>query len=137
MTSRTPARRRRPFGLYAVIVLLLLQNTTLVVDDDQVRFGLANLLPADSDLDRAATLLSVGLAVALLIVVIGLWRLQRWAWVVTMIFVGLGLAAGIIEYFRDQPLYWTMLVNVFIVFYLNQRDVQDVFERRRPRELRA
>lgn len=137
MTTEAPRRRRRPFGLYAVIVLLLAQNTTLVIDGDEVRFGIAGILPADADLDRAAVALSVALGVAILIAITGLWRLKRWAWVATMVLVGAGLTVGIIQYFREAPLYWTMITNVFIVFYLNQRDVQDGFERRRPRELRA
>jgi hypothetical protein len=137
MTTETPTKRRRPFGLYAVIVLLVAQNLVIVVQPDNVRIGLARLLPEDVDDSTALRMLSAGLAVVFLIVIAGLWRLKRWAWVATMIFVGAGLAIGIIQYFRDLPLYWTMITNVFIVFYLNQRDVQDAFERRRPRELRA
>jgi lysylphosphatidylglycerol synthetase-like protein (DUF2156 family) len=137
MTTEAPRKRRRPFGLYAVIVLLVAQNLVIVVQPDNVRIGLARLLPEDVDDSTAVRVLSAGLAVAFLIVIAGLWRLKRWAWVATMIFVGVGLVIGIVQYFRDLPLYWTMLTNVFIVFYLNQRDVQDAFERRRPRELRA
>jgi hypothetical protein len=137
MTIEAPRKRRRPFGLYAVIVLLVAQNFVIAVQPDNVRIGLARFLPEDVDDSTAVRVLSTVLAVAFLTVIVGLWRLKRWAWVATMIFVGIGLTIGIIQYFRDLPLYWTMITNVFIVFYLNQRDVQDAFERRRPRELRA
>jgi hypothetical protein len=136
-SERAPTRRRRPFGLYAVIVLLLAQNLVIAVQPEEVRIGIARLLPEDVGDTTAVRVFSLVLAIIFLFVMVGLWRLKRWAWVTTMIVVGIGLTLGIIQYLRDTPLYWTMLFNVFIVFYLNQRDVQDVFERRRPRELRA
>ena len=136
-TDPAPGKRRRPFGLYAVIALLLAQNLVIAIQPDEVRIGVARLLPEDLSDTTAVRAFSLGLVVIYLFVIVGLWRLKRWAWVTTMIFVGIGLTLGIIQYVRGTPLYWTMLFNVFIVFYLNQRDVQDVFERRRPRELRV
>lgn len=134
---QTPRRRKRPFGLYAVLVLLLLQGPSLIASGDEVRYGLGRIVPAGQDPGAAADLLGISLSLISLVLIVGLWRFKRWAWVGTMMFVGLGLTVGIIQYLRDQPLYGTMLLNVFIVFYLNQRDVQDLFERRRRRELRA
>jgi hypothetical protein len=137
VAAPTPRRRKRPFGLYAVLVLLALQGPSLIASRDQVRYGLGRMVPAGQDAGQVADLLGIPISLIVLVLVVGLWRLKRWAWVGAMIFVGLGLTAGIIQYLRDQPLYGTMLLNVFIVFYLNQRDVQDLFERRHPRELRA
>ena len=137
MAVATPRRRKRPFGLYAVLVLLALQGPSLIASRDQVRYGLGRMVPAGQDAGQVAEILGILLALIVLVLVVGLYRLRRWAWVGTMIFVGVGLTLGIIQYLRDQPLYGTMLLNVFIVFYLNQRDVQDLFERRRPRELHA
>jgi hypothetical protein len=120
-----------------VLVLLALQGPSLIASGDQVRYGLGRLVPEGQDAAQVAEILGIPLSLIVLVLIVGLWRLKRWAWVGTMIFVGLGLTVGIVQYLRDQPLYGTMLLNVFIVFYLNQRNVQDVFERRRPRELRA
>jgi hypothetical protein len=133
----TPRTRKRPFGLYAVLVLLVLQGPSLIASGDEVRAGLDRIVPAGQDPGQVAELLTIPLSLIVLVLVVGLYRLRRWAWVGTMLFVGLGLTVGILQYLRDQPLYGTMLLDVFIVFYLNQRNVQDVFERRRPRELRA
>jgi hypothetical protein len=133
----TPRRRKRPFGLYAVLVLLALQGPSLIAAGDHVRYGIGRMVPEGQDAGQVADLLGIPISLIVLVLVVGLYRLRRWAWVGTMIFVGLGLTVGIIQYLRDQPLYGTMLLNVFIVFYLNQRDVQDLFERRHPRELRA
>jgi hypothetical protein len=137
VTVPTPRRRKRPFGLYAVIVLLLLQGPSLIASRDEVRYGLGWIVPAGQNTGAVADLIGISLSLIALVLIVGLWRLKRWAWVGAMMFVGLGLTVGIIQYLRNQPLYGTMLLNIFIVFYLNQRDVQDLFERRRPRELQA
>ena len=120
-----------------MIALLLAQNLVIAIQPDEVRIGVARLLPEDLGDTMAVRAFTLSLVVIYLFVIVGLWRLKRWTWVTTMIFVGIGLTLGIIQYLRDQPLYGTMLLDVFIVFYLNQRDVQDLFERRRPRELHA
>jgi hypothetical protein len=76
--------------------------------------------------------LGIPVLLIVLALVVGLYRLRRWAWVGAMLFVGIGVSVGIIQYVRGLPLYGMMLLNVFIVFYLNQRDVQAIFERGRP-----
>jgi hypothetical protein len=127
---RRNRERRRPFGLYAVLVLLFLQGPSLIAGGHQVRDGLVELLPAGQDPDQAVLVLDTPVFLIVLVLLVGLWRLKRWAWVGTMIFVGIGLSVGIIQYLRGQPLYGTMLLNVGIVFYLNQRAAQDRFARR-------
>jgi hypothetical protein len=124
--------RRRPFGLYAVLVLLFLQGPSLLVSGDQVSDGLARVLPAGQDPTRVAEILGIPVEVIVLVLIVGLWRRRRWAWVGTMLFVGVGLTFGIIQYVRGLPVYGAMLLNVFIAFYLNQREVQAAFERRHP-----
>lgn len=71
------------------------------------------------------------LALLLIIVALGIWLLRRWAWVATMILIGAGMAIGILRYARETPLYPTMVLNLLTVFYLNQREVQDLFTPRR------
>jgi hypothetical protein len=62
-----------------------------------------------------------------LIVSIGLWRLQRWAWVATMTWAGINMAQALWAYWIDTPQYTAMALSVVIVLYLNQRDVQLAF----------
>ncbi len=60
-------------------------------------------------------------------IIIGLWRTARWAWVLIMVQVGLGMASDLWGYFHGYPSYTSMLINVIIVFYLNQSEVQRAF----------
>ncbi len=71
-------------------------------------------------------------ALALAITAVGLWLLKRWAWVATMVLVGIGLFTGIWQVLLGRPLDITLLFNVIVVFYLNSRDVQNAFSRRTP-----
>jgi len=57
----------------------------------------------------------------------GLWRLKRWAWVAVMLWTGLTLAGALAYYLQGKPEYALMVEGVVIVFYLNQRDVQQAF----------
>jgi len=66
-----------------------------------------------------------------LLSVYGLWRMQRWAWFITMLDLGLSMSIGLYSYYYGDPDYWTMFFNVVMVFYLNQREVQNAFIRKR------
>jgi uncharacterized membrane protein (DUF2068 family) len=68
-----------------------------------------------------------------LLCAIGLWRRQRWAWFLTMLQVGVFMIEDLYGYFTGAPeeeYAWSMLLNVIMVFYLNQREVQAIFTRK-------
>ena len=69
----------------------------------------------------------VSLGVLALIVSLGLFRLKRWAWLLAMTMEGLNLASALIAYRVSHPEYLTMVVGVFIVLALNQREVREAF----------
>ncbi len=81
------------------------------------------------EIDNPVTMRITFLAIILIdaLIIIGLWRMQRFAWVLIMIQAGLGMASDLWGYFHGYPAYTSMLINVIIVFYLNQREVQRVF----------
>jgi hypothetical protein len=139
--------RRRPFGLYMVIALILANALALALEAILVYFRLPGATSADlqdlfavravDSLARALLVVTVAVLAALIAVAFGLWRLRRWAWVATMIIIGIGLATDILGYFHGNPHYAGMLVHVLIVFYLNDREVQSLFARRRAGETAA
>jgi hypothetical protein len=128
--------RRRPFGIYVIVVLFLLHVASIFTDVLRLRFGLPSLILPEVE-GEWATIINQAVAVVLLVTALGLSLLKRWAWIVTMLVTGIGLAYGIVLYWRGTPLYTGMVINVLIVFYLNQRAVQRAFERREPTEQRA
>ncbi len=81
-------------------------------------------------LDRDVnTVLAFGTPILLiqLVIMIGLWRLRRWAWFLFMVQLGIGMAIYIWAYVNGVALYIYMLLNIIMVFYLNQHEVQHVF----------
>ncbi|MDD1751874.1 MAG: DUF2127 domain-containing protein [Methanotrichaceae archaeon] len=71
------------------------------------------------------------------VLAVGFWRMQRWAWICGMILVGLNLAADLWGYFQGNRYWISMIINILIVFYLNQRDVQRAFSRKEEPEVTA
>ena len=129
--------RKRPFGIYAIIVLLLLNISILFLPGVAAFMeGIGVVLPGFGSLvaDQQAMIPSLIIATVNLITVAGLLLLKRWAWVMSMVLAGISMAIGLVVYFEGRPLYVTMLLNVILVFYLNQRDVQATFTRRFPGE---
>ncbi len=139
---------KRPFGIYAIIFLFVLFGVVAVFDIVRVRFGLptallvqiAELIPEGSSLSGLPRLffrdtdILVGINAAILFIVvftaIGLWFRLRQAWVVAMVLIGIGLVYNIWNYLEGTPLFVNMTINVFAVFYLNERSVQAYFEQR-------
>jgi hypothetical protein len=73
------------------------------------------------------------LAVLMFVVSVELLRLRKWAWLASMSVQGIGLAAALLAYMRQEPNFPSMFLGVLLVFYLNQQEVQDAF-RRKPGE---
>jgi uncharacterized membrane protein (DUF2068 family) len=126
-------RGQRPFGLKAIVALLLVQAIAGAVMVAAYFFenqlSLAQLGTATNALSAASALVISQLLFAplRLAAAIGLWRLHHWAWLLTMILLAYTLAFEIVAFFLAQPNFLMMVLGVVTVFYLNQREVQDLF----------
>lgn len=120
---------KRPFGIIAIIVLQLISVAGAALD---MYFG----YKGTTDVFFTQTVHTGGIptfnlvAIILgLVIAFGLWQLKRWAWFLVMIQLGLSMAGGLWLYAQGNPYYYDMIVDVIAVFYLNQRDVQQAFEK--------
>ena len=139
---------KRPFGIYAIIVMLLLAAAAAALDIVRIRTGFpSQLLQQIAELLREGTILT-GLSTRLVadeqvlilinliiigsmaVTIVGLWFRLYGAWLAAMLLIGIGLVYNIWNYLAGTPLYLSMLLHVFSVFYLNERSVQLSFERR-------
>lgn len=133
--------KRRPFGLLAIIVIqvLMMLGSGIVLLALGVGFVFATRMIVVDGIDPAAFQWALSpldiLTMVLTFLIngvcaIGLWRRQRWAWFLTMLQLGAFMISDLYSYFTNSPpetYAWSMLLNVFMVFYLNQRDVQAIF----------
>ena len=133
--------RRRPFGLLAIIVIqvLMMVGSFLLLLLAFVTFVFASRMIVVDGIDPAAFKWDLSAADILMMVLtfvvngvcaVGLWRRQRWAWFFTMLQLGAFMISDLYSYFTNSPpetYAWSMLLNIFMVFYLNQRDVQAIF----------
>lgn len=118
--------KRRPFGLYPIIILQLFLAIMLVMallGEITIATYLKILIQNQIFYSWFGWVL-IGFV---LLSVLGLLMLIRWGWVLTMILTGIGLSYAIWSYFQGSPHYIAMVIYLVIVFYLNQRDVQSAF----------
>lgn len=127
------ARRRRPFGLYAILVLLSVQTVLGVLLAAFLGLGMT-VAPADMWAIMApqswSLLKSLVTMLATAVVVVGLWRYRPWAWYGMMLLLAYWMASDAVGYFRGTPEYVSMALNVIMIFYMNQREVRVLFEGR-------
>jgi hypothetical protein len=123
----TEHRPQRPFGVTLIAIIQLLNALVLACS---VYFD-RSLLPDEWEDEITTSSLWFVEAVIGVVIAGGLWTLRRWAWTATMVWVGLNMAWSLHSYFEGDPPYATMAGSLVQVFYLNQREVQRAFERRR------
>ncbi len=122
---------KRPFGV-SIIVILLIANAMLMA-----AIVYLSLTPENIDLAKQiqnithnhelSIVLMLNIFVQMIIVA-GLWRLQRWAWLLLMLYIGLSLISDMWAYYHLQDLRAiSMIIDVIIVFYINQREVKKAF----------
>jgi uncharacterized membrane protein (DUF2068 family) len=122
--------RKRPFGVSVIIFMILAYLLILVLvvifsfkpEADTISLW---LLEKASPVQSQVLLLIIILSE--LAIALGLWRLQRWAWVLLMVWLGCLMATDIWGHINGNPSYLTMFINVIIVFYINQREVKKAF----------
>lgn len=119
--------RKTPFGLKVIVSLLLLQMAAQLIFAGLI---LINLYPDFVDTANVSQV-EIGVAVVqalwTLWVVIGLWSRRRWVWYWMMLLLAYSLANGLRGYFWGEPNYFGMFLNVLMVLYFNQREVQELF----------
>jgi hypothetical protein len=127
--------RKRPFGISVIIFMMILYSlflSLIFVASLGANYG----DEAIQSLDMKGAPIGILMLqysffpifiIFELVIIFGLWRLERWAWLLLMIQLGLSMLIDIWGYFQAQPTYLTMLLNVIVVFYLNQQDVQRIF----------
>ena len=124
--------RKRPFGIYVIAALQALNALATGLR----AVGVVNTPETGGVDDAFSGSLAVLMMLAGLIVAAGLVQLKRWAWVATMLWVGLNLAAELGFYFNGKDTnYLVLVVSIAQCFYLNLSDVQAAFER--PRDMRS
>jgi uncharacterized membrane protein (DUF2068 family) len=95
--------------------------------EQQNLFGQLGAMSNAFSLAPALVISQLALAPLRLAAAIGLWRIHHWAWLLTMILLAYTLAFEIVAFFLAQPNFLMMVLGVVTVFYLNQREVQDLF----------
>ena len=139
---------KRPFGVNAIVVLLLLSALLEVGAGGAVfiltlagNTTLLELFPDARPMVLGQFALVAIEGAADLVAAIGLLLMRRWAWVLVMLLVAYRMATNLWIHFTGGSGYEVELVlDVIIVFYLNQRDVQRAFgygSARRPRQALA
>ncbi|MDD1751977.1 MAG: hypothetical protein LUQ38_02665 [Methanotrichaceae archaeon] len=125
--------RKRPFGVSVIIFMILAYVLLLVL---VVFFSLkteattASLWLVEKVSPPQSYVVLLIIILFELAIALGLWRLQRWAWMVLMIWQGLLMAMDIWGRINGNPSHLSMIINIIIVFYINQREVKKAFSGR-------
>ena len=122
--------RKRPFGIIVIIVLQLLSVAVAAAGLYVEYTGTIDFIFTKNVHFGGITTYNLATIVVGLVISFGLWQLKRWAWFLIMIQLGVSMAGGLWLYKQGTPIYSNMIVDVITVFYLNQREVQQAFERK-------
>ncbi|MEM7331619.1 MAG: hypothetical protein AAF490_05980 [Chloroflexota bacterium] len=120
---------KRPFGLSAIIVLQML-NVLSLVGIFYIQ-STSDLFTQDLnlvDFSLISTFVQIGSMLLLAVALPGVWFFKRWGWLLLMFQLGISLSIGIWQFFGQSTNFVMMAFNVASVFYLNQREVQRLFE---------
>jgi hypothetical protein len=137
MQAGEPARGSgRPLGVGVIAVFLLLDSGFAIVQlvaDTPFATRIASLVELAPWMPFAIA----GLAAARIIAAVGLWQGYRWAWILTMLTVGVGLVFGLFMYARGDPSYPRLVLDMVMAFYLNQQAVRRHFTDRSTEDARG
>lgn len=116
-------RERTRFAIYAIAVIQALNAVALALDFLTDTNAEALLLADEEGGVVVGLLAALGLTAS-----VGLFLLERWAWVAAMLWVGVVMGGQLIAYFENRDYsYVVMLLSVIFVLYFNRTEVQRAF----------
>jgi hypothetical protein len=121
--------RRIPFGIVAIAALRVVDAVSIAAVAIGQRPLPLNWIPAALADDRIIMAVGLSWAGAALLGVVGLLMLRGWGWILTMVMVGVGLAATLLGWYGGAPDYPELTLLVLAAFYLNQRSARSIIER--------
>ena len=127
-----PTERKRPFG---VIIITILQVVSVIAQATLVivlQTGYTSPVLESFASSQPLIGFEIPGIIFQVVITVGFWWLKRWAWFLFMIQLGISMAFDLGLYAYGNPDYLGMLRDVIMVFYLNQREVQQVFEHKAP-----
>ena len=116
---------KRPTGVTIVAILLWLTGVINIIG------GLGSM----DDLSAAAGLFQVVIGVAAILFGIGCWMLKKWAWLGTIILMGLNAASLVAIWIQYSDriivsrVLWPLVINVVVVLYLLQPNIKAAFKK--------
>jgi hypothetical protein len=121
-----PPMRHRPLALWVVVILQVVLGISLLAGAAGREEIFSSVGEAMTDVARAAFLVS-----GLLVIGAALWlfSLSRRGWVLTMVFVGVGLLANLVLWYLGTPSYLRMAVQAATALYLNSAPIRELFVR--------
>jgi hypothetical protein len=115
---------QRPTGVSIIAILLWLTGVLNVISG----FGVMD------DISTVAGLIQIVIGAAAIVFGIGCWQLRRWAWLGTIVLMGLNALSIIVIWIQygDQivvsRIIWPLIINGVVIVYLLQPDVKAAFE---------
>jgi hypothetical protein len=121
---------KRPFGVSVIVLLIvayiLFTASVIYLSIKSQDSSIAAQLEQIMNPTQIRAILIAELII-LLAIAIGSWRLQKWAWFLLMIWVGIQMFFDLVDYFYGHHIHASMLISVIIVFYINQLEVKKAF----------
>jgi hypothetical protein len=124
--------RRRPWGIWAVVLLQIATAITLLPGFAEVFPGVSPI--GGMTLNELWRDIAIAWAVLGILASIWLWTLSRRGWVLVMVLVGIGLTANLMLWWIGQPEWPRLAIQAMTAFYLNSAPVRALFERRKEVE---
>lgn len=115
----------RPLGVSLIAILLAVNGIFALV----VAFGVLGPGPVGT----LGVVIQALFGVALLYLAYGMWTLQGWAWLATLIIQGLNAVFAVIALFSAPgaiSVWISLILAAVIIAYLLQPDVRNAFTRR-------
>ena len=127
MKSQPSKKIKRPFGVNVLLVAIVALAVYGGLDVLRILKGApSEILP---NLEYFISLILYGGILAYLVILaVGLWQMQSWAWFLAMIGGGLTLFYCIWHYVRGGSPYVVMGLVIVMVFFLNLTEVKAAFQ---------
>jgi len=129
--------KKLPFGIGVIATLVIIEAIMQVLAAFAL-FGISSLGFFVATFGPSFALFAIGIMFLIiglveLTVGVGLFSMEKWAWIVTVIVVWIDLVvdvlAGLIQVQSVGSIFWSMVIPVIVLMYMYKKNVRKQFSR--------